>query len=828
MRPRLRNFLVLIALIVIVFQIGARVLDVTDRLEQRASAPVDSVQWTLSQTEVEFFKYQIALEQAQRTGTTDLSALRQRFNILYSRISSLLEGRFYSVLVERSDQAQHLEQLRNFLNNTVPLIDGSDAELLHNIDRMRSDAQSINLQLRNLVLGAMSSFAEMSDQQRNDVTVVLWELVVMTACLIIALILLIWVLSRVVTTTRKISRENAEGRARLEAMIQTSQDAILVMDELGRVIESNEAASDILGYDQTELHDHNLADLITPEHLQASHHEGLQDVLEIGEAQLVGRGLVQVEARHKSGRVFTAELSVSQANSDGKRVFVSFMRDISDRIEAENTLRQARDDAQAGERAKADLLAVMSHEIRTPLNGIMGAANLLRDKIKETENTRYLEVIENSGQLLMHHVNDVLELSRLDSNRAPVQAISFDLATLLRDLVELQNPNAEASGNHLHLSTIPEDIAWVTGDEKRLQRVLLNLIGNGIKFTQSGDIQLDVERHNNSDMVEFRVSDTGVGIASENLEKIFDDFVTLDPSYGRKSSGTGLGLSIAKRLVHSLGGEIGVESEPGEGSLFWMRVPLPKSKASLPGDVYARATAQLPTHAMNILVVEDNDINRLVICENLQRSGHTVTEASDGESGVQQAAHQKFDLIFMDISMPGMDGIAATRAIRKGATPSCDTTIVALTAQAQPEDRKRMKDAGMDALLTKPFSTDQLEAILRGDLQDSPLTLPSTIDHHILDDIKATLGADHALALLEEFEDELASCLGANTNMQTADSFHRVAGSAAVFGLVGLHGILQKLESAAKENASRDRLIGDARTCWTQTQPEAIAYLKTD
>jgi CheY-like chemotaxis protein len=356
----------------------------------------------------------------------------------------------------------------------------------------------------------------------------------------------------------------------------------------------------------------------------------------------------------------------------------------------------------------------MSHEMRTPLNGLLGSLELLEQGDLDAVQRRHLATLRLSGELLLHHVNDVLDISRLDAAAHSFALEPIDPAAILRDLAESQAAVAAAAGNVIEVVLPEADRITLLGDPRRLRQALLNLLGNALKFTRSGRITLAFTTGaENEDglAVEFRVSDTGIGIAAEDQSRIFEDFVTLDASYGRAAEGTGLGLPITRRLVTAMGGCIGVESAPGAGSSFWIRLSLPVDRgrteptppaAALPPA--APATAAGPSgRPCHVLMVEDNEVNRAILRAFLGKLGHEVEEAHDGEEGVRLAELRRYDLIFMDISMPRLSGVEATRLIRAGDGVSRDAPIVAVTAHALPAELAAFRAAGIDAVLTKPI-----------------------------------------------------------------------------------------------------------------------------
>ena len=370
--------------------------------------------------------------------------------------------------------------------------------------------------------------------------------------------------------------------------------------------------------------------------------------------------------------------------------------------------RGARDKALAAERAKANLLTVMSHEMRTPLTGVLGSMELLDSTSTTAEQNRYLQAMRVSGELLLHHVNEVLELSGLDADISERKSRSFDIEELMVGLVNSQMGNARSKGNTLDLHCRMTGSSIVVGRPTQVQKAMLNLIGNALKFTNNGTVIVEVKRQVGSNLVEFVVSDTGIGIAPSDLKRIFEDFVTLNTDYGRKSEGTGLGLAITQRIVESLGGSIKAESKPGKGSRFRVLIPLPATPVEQKRE--PTKTKILPV-SRRILIAEDNDINRVLLDKTLQNMGHQVTTAEGGAEAVEAARKGQFDLILMDISMPRVDGIEAHGQIRDQMLAE-GVPIVALTAHVAADDQRRILDAGFSGVATKPISKADLEQLV--------------------------------------------------------------------------------------------------------------------
>jgi len=387
--------------------------------------------------------------------------------------------------------------------------------------------------------------------------------------------------------------------------------------------------------------------------------------------------------------------------------------DITERRRNERALAAARDAAEAAGRARSEFLAVMSHEIRTPMNGIIGVAGLLQDMPLGATEKHYVRIILESGQHLLQLINDILDFSRLDAGRLELEDTTFELRQVLRDSIDLMATQASAKGLQLGLEVADDVPPRVVGDPHRLRQVLLNLLGNGIKFTAEGAVRLSVRlvRGEGAAMrIGFAVTDTGIGIAPDALGKLFTEFTQVDSSISRRFGGSGLGLAICRRLIERMGGSISVESVAGVGSTFRFDVLL-----TLPRDGTGQAAAAAAAHRAapgRVLIAEDNATNRLVATRMLERMGHRVEAVENGREAVAAVQRGGFDLVLMDVMMPEMDGIAATRAIRRLAGEQARIPIIGLTANAMADDRERCLDAGMTHFESKPISADRLSAAI--------------------------------------------------------------------------------------------------------------------
>ena len=482
-------------------------------------------------------------------------------------------------------------------------------------------------------------------------------------------------------------------------------------------------------------------------------------------------------------------------------------------------LRESTKAAEAASRAKSDFLAVMSHEIRTPMTGVLGMADLLSNADLPAKERAYVAGIRTSGRHLLALINDILDFSRMEAGKLELESIEFGLPEMLEQVRSVLAPEAALRGLDLCFDLDTHSPPVLCGDPTRLKQVLVNLVWNGIKFTPKGSVSVTVSRcapedhagKNQRERFRFEVRDTGIGIAADRQAILFQAFSQADSSTTRQYGGSGLGLAICKNLVQAMGGEIGVESVPGIGSRFWFEVPLGVSeRTSIPakaGDVLVE------TESRRVLLVEDVEVNQVLITDMLRAHGHDVTLAKNGMEAVDLAAKEAFDLVLMDVQMPVMDGVEATRHIRQLPPPAGEVPVLALSANVMATEQARYMAAGMNGALAKPVDWVQLfEALARyGGSGTKPADRAGKADTPIdlavlaqLQDIQGQAGG-LTLKLAGIFKrdtgqrlNELRHAIGCTDAPATARIAHAIKGSAANLGAHIVVRICAEIEAGAE------------------------------
>ncbi|OQX25887.1 MAG: hypothetical protein BWK80_13325 [Desulfobacteraceae bacterium IS3] len=515
-------------------------------------------------------------------------------------------------------------------------------------------------------------------------------------------------------------RKRAEHRLReseekYRAIYEEASEGIILHDRGGYILDANPHALKMFGYTPEELRGRHPELLVHP--------EDVNDSL-AGFEEILGGNITRKEHRmvRKDGSIFTAEISGKLVSEN---LIQGMVRDVSARKRMEEELREAKHQAEEASRAKTEFLANMSHEIRTPMNAIIGLTDFVLQTDLNREQLEYLRRVKMSADHLLMIINDILDLSKIESGKLQLEAVDFDLKETLQAIMKTLNIQAEKKKLSLELYLCFEKSLFLKGDPVRISQIMINLVGNAVKFTEKGRITVRVEPFypewkrpdENKIPLLFSVADTGIGIPYNKQEAVFESFCQLDSSGAKSYGGTGLGLAISRLLVHLMGGKLWVESDPGKGSVFYFSAFF---DAGDPDKVCSQRERdvqkiQPAKRALKILLAEDNELNVMVAKLPLERiMGHKVTVAANGREAIAILKQESFDLVLMDLEMPQMGGLEATRRIRHGEAgdSNSDIPIIAMTAHVLTEYREECKKAGMDNYIAKPVKLNEMKMIL--------------------------------------------------------------------------------------------------------------------
>jgi len=509
--------------------------------------------------------------------------------------------------------------------------------------------------------------------------------------------------------------ELKDSEAKYKSLVDSVQDGLFILQQ-EKLIYANDAFCHILGYDNySEIFELN------PEQIVAA--EDYPKIYKNYQNRLAGKYVptsYEFKMIHKSGKHIDINICAGMTRFHGKPALIGTIKDITSQKEYEQQLIREKEKAEQATDSKSMFLAGMSHEIRNHMNSIIGITDVMSDSELNQEQKEYVEVIKTSGNNLLNIINEILDFSKIEARQVFLESEEFDLKKLIREVITLHEPKARKVGLKLNSHIDPSIPEQIIGDQTRLSQVLINLVSNAIKFTPKGEIDVRVLHHSvnagqNHKEIKFEVTDTGIGISKESQEKLFKAFSQTHSSVLMEKGGSGLGLAISKQLVELMGGEIGVESEPNKGSTFWFTIATSGMKenetvkTSIP-----LAKNKVSNNNIHVLVVEDNLLNQRLTTNILLKEGFDVEVADNGEIGLEKYKSNNFDVVLMDIQMPVMDGIRATRLIRQfeAETAHKKAMIIAITAYAKEGEKQRLFDAGMDFYLNKPYKPAELLKII--------------------------------------------------------------------------------------------------------------------
>lgn len=620
------------------------------------------------------------------------------------------------------------------------------------------------------------------------------------------------------------ARLEAETELRLSAQTFESSEAIFICCANGNIIRANHAFTRITGYKNTEIIGKNPRILSSGKHSQKYFQEMWSILLE------QGKWSGEIYNKRKNGVIFPEYLNIS-AVKDAKGTvthYIAHLIDISQQKHNEENLRKARLEAEISNESKSRFLATMSHEIRTPMNAVLGILDLLKDTKLNNQQLGLVKTGRDSGELLLTIINDILDFTKMDSDKLQLENSGFDLHLLLANATELLQNIAQDKALALTLTLADDLPQFAKGDPDRIRQILINLINNAIKFTATGSINVTASADLTNDgmmILRCKIKDTGIGISEKNQAALFEEFTMVDQTHSRRFEGTGLGLAICKRLVSLMHGDINVKSELGNGSTFEFTIKLEiANERDLTKELTTSANQQPVLAGTRILLAEDNTANQMVIKRTLELSLLQVDTVSNGLEAIEAVRNLPYDIVLMDISMPEMDGMAATQAIRQLTSEARNIPIVALTAHSLSGDKDRFMRAGMNDYLSKPINRSKALACIAHWTNNSQTQIipsaPTTasksmpadsscdyVDESILQRLVCDTAAEIVPELLMFYIEDtqkrvsLVNTAIINQDLHTLEfEAHTIGSSAAAHGNARLHSLARKIEHLCKKS----------------------------
>ena len=766
----------------------------------------------LYQLDAQFADLDITLLEHTKNENLSKDELRNKIDIVLNKLL-FLENTDSNMILGFNEEVKILmDPINQFVRKTVSIIDNVDEISFDNILILRDMVKRVRPKVsKNAFLVYRLAVIRSQEQQINFSKQLIWTSGSAVFFLIMLAGLLLLLDQMLRSSIRRADELTASSR-QLALTVAGSMDAIIIADGFSKIIEYNTSAQGVFGWSREEIIGKTMEEIFFRSGLRDAYKNAMAQSLELSHTNTIDGVRVELTAWRKNGEEFEVELNMTYVERNDDAIYMAYIRDISDRKAAEKILIEARDRAERTDKAKSQFLAVMSHEMRTPLAGIIGVMDLLKTTKLTKKQDHYVQIATSSGEVMLEHINEALDITRIEGGALNLSPQEFNLPDLVRSLVEVLKPLASEKVLNLDFQIDSNIKTNFIGDSLRIRQILTNLLGNSIKFTDEGSIKFVIGHSYVSDVstVKFKITDTGVGIAPENHEKIFEDFMALSSGDQRQTRGDGLGLSISRKISRQMGGDIIVESNINEGATFILSLPLVQVVKT---DVVELKGLDIPVEnskKINVLVVEDSITNREVLSDMLEEMGHKVIGAMNGLESLEQVKKQRFDIIFMDINMPIMGGIEAVQKIRSGGGLNSKTYIAGLTAHGSDEFGVEAEQAGMDCYFTKPIRLVTLQQII---LDVVASRSDETIGEFspVLKELFETLGREKTLGVsgvffeeLEQFINQCNQGIFSHDNHALVEAAHKIKGAAAMLGLDLLETIFAQLESDAHEDNIRD------------------------
>ena len=778
------------------------------------TASSDSRVWSVTQIEVDYQNLLLSIGRMKEAGrlisdaeALDLAAsdMSLKFDVFFTRVvvaSDALDR--LNVPTSLKDHVRFVVKRRDTLADTF---DSSDMRNGTALATFEKDVIEVGPVIRRMVLEALQFFVFETKEARKS------ELLGWTRFLEVSIVLLL-IMGIAMLIAYRVQRQLAaqldlvqSASDNIRMIYEASMMGVIVIDAAGTIVIFNKTAEKMSGFCESEVKGTNISEQMIPEALLEGHLKNLEKYRTTGRTHRLDSGAYRSVARRADGSEFPIEISVrSNREMSGRDVLILFVRDVSEQMAYESNLRDARDEARRHANAKALFLATMSHEMRTPLHGLLASFDLIDLDTLDQKTVALLDTARDCAVRSLVQVNDILELSEMDEVGEEVS--SFSPAHTVSKISDELRAIAKDKGNHvnLHVTGAAMNTKW-QGMPKTFGRVMYNLIGNALKFTKDGTVTVNLSFTDGpSPVLSVSVEDTGIGISQEDQARVLELYFSGKTEHDNKSQkNSGLGLPIAQAGVKRMGGALHLRSEVGEGSRFYFDVPVTRAQGDNEGIHQITNTAEAPTaqRPLDCLVVDDNVINLELTARLLEKLGHRTTTAIDGYEAVALANEELFDVIFMDMNMPGLCGRDAIKVIRE-ASMNKDAWILAHTADVTLPKSPDLAAWGIDRVLVKPAGLIDLAKVLLELPKDQmPQVSPvsgAVISMDALVDFLEMVGVGHGGRLLDGMLSDVTAALGAmhEPDARTADLLHRAIGSTGAVGLAELSMLLRHAETNAR------------------------------